>query len=106
MLNRLTIGESRGQLPSPKFEETSKPPPHGRERDTQIRLRAYVRTTSSKERWLQNLDHESLDAANLHNVEAVPRAHFVLHAVQVILHRLLGQAETICNFFIGQPLGD
>jgi hypothetical protein len=35
-----------------------------------------------------------------------PRAHFVLHPIPVILRRLLGEAEVIRDFLVGQPFGD
>src|SRR6266702_859941 len=52
------------------------------------------------------LNHESLRPAYLHDAQAVPRADFMLHSIEVILHRLFGQAKTIGNFLVRHPFGN
>ena len=40
------------------------------------------------------------------DAEAVVHADLLLHAVEVILHGLLGRAEAVGDFFVGEPFGD
>ncbi len=50
------------------------------------------------------LDQKPLRAVHLYNIQAVFRADFVLHAVQVVLYGLLGKGEMIGDFFVRQAL--
>ena len=45
-----------------------------------------------------------MGAIELDDLEAVFRANFVFHAIQVILDRLFGEGKVIGNFFIGKSL--
>jgi hypothetical protein len=42
----------------------------------------------------------------MHNSESVAGSDFVFHSVQMILYRLLGQAELVRNFLVRQALRD
>lgn len=57
-------------------------------------------------RLLTSLHHEAVGAADLDDAEAVVGADFLLHAVEVILHSLLGEAKTIGDFLVGEAFGD
>jgi hypothetical protein len=48
------------------------------------------------------LHHEALGAAHLDDAHAVVGADFLLHAIQVILHRLFGKAKMVCDFLVGK----
>jgi hypothetical protein len=54
----------------------------------------------------QWLDHEALGAADLDDAEAVTGADFLLHAVEMIFHGLLGKAEAVRDFLVGEPFGN
>jgi len=52
------------------------------------------------------LQHEALGAADLHDSQPVAGAHFLFHAVKVIFDGLLGEAEVVGNFLVGEALRD
>ena len=51
-------------------------------------------------------EQKTLGAEALHDAQAVFGADFVLHAVEVIFHCLLGKAEVIRDFLVREPFGD
>src|SRR5438309_905356 len=52
------------------------------------------------------LRHEALRAANLHYAQTILGADLVFHAIEMVLHRLLREAETIGDFFVGEAVGN
>ncbi len=52
------------------------------------------------------LNQKSLRAAKMHDSKSISCADFMLHSVQMILYRLLRQAELVRNFLVRQPLRD
>src|SRR6266850_7902722 len=52
------------------------------------------------------LHHKPLYPADLHNSQPVPGAHFMLHSVEVIFHRLLRETKAICDFLVSQTFRD
>ena len=52
------------------------------------------------------LDQKTLHTVQLHNIQPVFRTGLVLHAIQVVLYRLLGKRKMIRNLFVGQALRD
>ena len=70
--------------------------------------RKYRRQLRGAERLASQLrlQQKPLRPKALHDVQPVFRTDFVLHAVQVILYRLLGEAEVICDFFVREAFGD
>jgi hypothetical protein len=53
-----------------------------------------------------SLDQKALHTVQLHNIQPVFRAGLVFHAIEVVLHRLLGKRKMIGNLFVGQALRD
>lgn len=54
----------------------------------------------------RSLKQKSLCPAGLYDAQAVSRANFVLHSVEVILDGLFGKAEVVGDFLVCQPFGD
>jgi hypothetical protein len=52
------------------------------------------------------LQQESLGPIALHDTQAIVCSDLVLHAVQIILYRLLRQVKMIADLFVGHALRD
>jgi hypothetical protein len=47
------------------------------------------------------LNHESLQPAQMHDAQPVLRANFMLHPIEMILHRLFGERKVIGDLLVG-----